>query len=104
MTLLEKVLVVSDTDSVGIMPALAKTTEELGELAAAVLAFTGQPNVSASADDNVLEEATDLLICALDIAYKAGHTPAQIETMAEVKLQKWIRKIQTNQQSGDREA
>ena len=47
---------------------LAKAGEELGELAEAILHHTSETNPKAKTHDDIVEEAVDLAIMAMDIA------------------------------------
>jgi len=85
----------SDLDTTPFMNRVVKSQEELGEMAAAALVAAASPNASASADDNLLEEATDVVICALDVLFAAGYQESQIVQMIDTKCRKWARKQNT---------
>ena len=93
---ISKVADISRTDGVSAAHALIKCQEEVGELATAFLCQEGAKNVSASADSNVLEEGTDVVMCALDVMFKSGKTAFQINQMLGQKMTKWKAKIEKN--------
>ena len=73
-----------------------KLTEEVGELAQAVLGMLSHPNASkraSSSFEDVLEEAVDVTICALDIFFTAGGTPEDLVDLLSSKTYKWKEKI-----------
>lgn len=73
-----------------------KLNEEVGELAAAVLAYTGYKVTDFTDDqieDNILEEGCDILIVLLSILTSRGFTLQQIKQKANLKLDKWKAKM-----------
>jgi hypothetical protein len=84
---------ISKMDGVSIDRALIKLGEEVGELNAAHLVFTDSPNKSKSADGNVLEEGTDIVMCALDYLQKAGFSVEDVNAMIARKCPKWKAKF-----------
>ena len=71
----------------------AKLTEEVGELQAAALVRTDCKNASASAEDNLEEEAVDVLINCFDILFYCGYDNAMIQAMMDKKCSKWQAKL-----------
>lgn len=75
-----------------------KLTEETGELAAEILAYSGSKNVSASSSTKdikmaVLNEACDVLNVTLDIINSLDVTDDEAKTMFTKKLDKWESKV-----------
>jgi NTP pyrophosphatase (non-canonical NTP hydrolase) len=93
----ERIKLIGDQDWTPIPFRYLKLVEEVGEAAASVLLQEKSPNVSASTSSTVLEELSDVLICALDILFQYGYTQEEIESMVLKKLDKWMAKIHKNQ-------
>ena len=70
-----------------------KLCEEAGELSAAILKRTSCPNASASAQDNVAEEAVDTMINCLDILFALGYEEDGIQALLDLKCKKWEDKM-----------
>ena len=68
-----------------------KTTEEVGELAKAVLAFENAPQNTHRFSDKqkILEEAIDTMLGALSSAYNVGFESDAIEAMLAKKTEYW---------------
>lgn len=83
---------------------LAKTTEEVGELAEAILSVTSVANSKNKEHMDIVEEAVDVAIMGLDIALTkpedSWQTDAQwrdvVSCMFAKKLAKWRDQIETN--------
>ncbi len=88
----QKILAVSKSDGNKLLNRAGKLSEELGEFWAALLCETASPNASASSEPNVLEEGTDVLICVLDVLYRAGYDDVDIQHMVDTKTEKWAAK------------
>lgn len=72
-----------------------KAQEELGELAAEILAYNECQNKSASAKGSpeaILEESVDTIICVVDILAKMKFSTCAINVMIEKKAAKWAAK------------
>jgi hypothetical protein len=91
----------SKSDGLDTTAALLKTGEELGELNAAHINKLNLANKSASSSPNTLEEAVDVVLCALDYAFKDGATIEQINQMIEKKVLKWELKIAKAKEARD---
>lgn len=89
----EKIRELSGLEDISVEQKLLKACEELGELSAAVLASTNSLNASASAEDNVLEEGVDALICVLDVLFASGYEIDEINREIARKNTKWSKKI-----------
>ena len=93
---------------------LAKLTEETGGVAQAVLLASSAINKSASddatksqailddvlvtnmqaiLDDDVREEAVDVMLVALDLFFRHGGTEAQLGDLVFYKSKKWLKKL-----------
>ena len=89
------------SDELDTTAALLKIGEELGELNAAHINKLNLANKSASSSPNTLEEAVDVVLCALDYAFKDGSTIEQINQMIEKKVLKWELKIAKAKEARD---
>lgn len=75
---------------------VVKLMEEVGELAQGVLGMTGSVNASASAPvetDKVAEEAVDVIINGLDLAFRLGLSPKALQAALTRKMDKWNNKL-----------
>lgn len=72
---------------------LIKTGEEFGELASAYLKNTESKIASRSAEDNILEEGADVLVCVLDLLFKSGFTHEEIGKELDFKTEIWSIKL-----------
>ena len=75
---------------------VVKLMEEAGELAQGVLGMTGSVNASASAPveaDEVAEEAVDVIINGLDLAFRLGLSPEALQAALTRKMNKWGSKL-----------
>jgi len=72
-----------------------KTSEEVGELAQAVLSVTSAPGCRYKQKtwDDVDEEAVDVVICAFATALKGAPDPERLKTIFERKMAKWKEKL-----------
>jgi len=91
----------SKNDGLDTTASLMKLMEEVGELSAAHLNKLNLANKSASSSPNVLEEAVDVLICAVDYLFKEGADVYTINNMIAQKTQKWITKIENVESQRD---
>jgi len=68
-----------------------KTSNEAGDLAKVVLAYTNQPGAIHQfvERESVLNEAVDTILCAISCAYDVGFTTDEIESMIVKKSAKW---------------
>lgn len=78
-------------DGKSIADTALKTTEEVGELARAVLSRYSSSAMMHRFGDNkmILEEAVDVLMCVYSIAYKMALSDDEIEEMVNEKMKKW---------------
>ena len=75
---------------------VVKLMEEAGELAQGVLGMTGSVNASATApteEDEVAEEAVDVIINGLDLAFRLGLSPEILRVTMIRKMNKWSSKL-----------
>lgn len=73
-----------------LMELQVKLTEEVGELAAAVLHSKGLKKLEVEdAEEHVLEEASDVIIMSLSILSRFGFTLQDVEKMMGKKMAKW---------------
>lgn len=75
-----------------------KTCEEVGDLAKVVLPYE---NAYATTHrfterERILEESVDTILCALSVAYDIDFTDEEIESMMNLKTEKWA-KLQSNE-------
>ena len=75
-----------------------KLTEEVGELAKVILPYDSAygTNHRFAEPEDILEECSDSILCALSIAYHLGYTHEDIEAMTVRKAEKWA-KLQANE-------
>lgn len=77
-----------------------KTAEETGELAEAVLSLTGAPGnaYKKKTEDDVLEEAADVVLCAMATAFRMIPDLSQARWDGALlrKIEKWERKCKEN--------
>jgi len=68
-----------------------KTTEEIGELAKAILPFENAAGTLHRFTDrsNILENVADVYLSAISIAYGMGYSDEDIENMIQRKARKW---------------
>lgn len=73
-----------------------KVTEEVGELARKVLPYEGAhgTNHRFTSKRDVIEESTDIIVCALCTAFEVGGEISDIEEMMKEKAQKWAYLLQ----------
>ena len=74
-----------------IMERMVKLQEEMGELAQEVLIAhqaSGSKHKSAG-PDGISGECVDVIIVALSIFFKTGHTEDELNQLIEKKCQKW---------------
>lgn len=93
MDILNEIQIVALMDKKNIHERVTKMTEEVGELARAVGAFSQMPGCkhrSATSWD-MAEEVADTIICAASVGISAGLTPGAIEDAIAIKLSKWRR-------------
>lgn len=73
---------------------LLKLQEELGELSQAYLSYSSENNPRGKTLDDLIEEACDVGIVAMDVAMiLAGGDQKSVEAEIKVKLQKWESKL-----------
>jgi len=79
-----------------------KATEEVGELARAVLPYEGAyaTNHRFTQPEDILEECVDTMLCVLAIAYNLKFTDDQIEETIVKKAEKWA-KLQANEDKAE---
>ena len=71
-----------------------KGTEELGELAEAVLSYNNVPGCSYKNKtlQDINEEACDVIIVAMSVLSKSGISKEEMKDMLNHKLDKWLAK------------
>lgn len=89
--LIEYIRQLSKSDTKTLSQKLGKTTEELGELARAILPYD---NAFATTHrfvdrENILEECADLILCEMSIAFDLGFTYEELIAMIFFKAGKW---------------
>jgi NTP pyrophosphatase (non-canonical NTP hydrolase) len=89
--LLDFIKVLSKADKKTLLQKALKTSEEVGELAKAVLPYENAPSTNHRFSDkeNILEEVADVILCALSVAYNLGLEDEQIEEMLWDKAKFW---------------
>lgn len=88
---LDYIAKLSATDRKDLAQKALKTTEEVGELAKFVLPYVGAGATTHRfvAKERILEEVSDVLLCALSIAFDLGYTKDDIESMMLRKASYW---------------
>jgi NTP pyrophosphatase (non-canonical NTP hydrolase) len=96
----ERIRLAMDIDTKNSIEMALKTSEETGELAEAVLSTTCAPGnaYKKKTSDDVLEEAADVMICALATAFRVvdGLYRQQLLDMLNRKIDKWEKKCREN--------
>jgi len=89
--LLQFIRTLSDSDTKSLTQKALKTTEEVGELAKAVLPYENAAGTLHRfvQSKQILENAVDTMLCAMSIAYSLGYTDDEIESMMGEKSRKW---------------
>ncbi len=81
-----------------LMELQVKLSEEVGELAAAVLHSQGLKKLNVpNAKDHVLEEACDVMIMSLSILSRFDFDLEDVEAMMQKKMGKWERQIEESE-------
>ncbi|MGZ8924587.1 MAG: hypothetical protein ACXW2E_01760 [Nitrososphaeraceae archaeon] len=88
---LTTIKLLSDSDQKNLCQRGLKLTEEVGELAKAILPYENSFATTHRfvTKNNILEEVADTLLCAFDVAYKAGISDEEIRDMMDLKSIKW---------------
>lgn len=89
--IIEFIKTLSKNDKKTLIGKALKTTEEVGELAKAILPYE---NASGTLHrfvnrEQILENAVDVMLCAMSIAYDLKYTDEEIEAMMLEKATKW---------------
>lgn len=73
-----------------------KGSEELGELAQAVLSYQQSPGCGYKGKtlEDINEEACDVIIIMMALISKAGISKEEMKAMINTKLDKWFKKTQ----------
>lgn len=81
----------SGTDKKTLSQKALKTAEEVGELAKWVLPYDGAASTTHRfvAKERILEEVSDVILCALSVAYDLGYSHDDIKSMMLHKAQYW---------------
>lgn len=81
----------SEQDTKTLSQKALKVAEETGELAMVALPYDNAPGTlhRFTETDAILEEACDVVLCALSVAYDLGYTDEDIDDMMSHKVQKW---------------
>lgn len=89
--LLSFIRTLSENDKKTLIGKVAKTAEEVGELAKAALPFENAPGTQHRfvQKKQILENSVDTILCALSIAQSLGYTDEEIEAMMMAKARKW---------------
>lgn len=87
----EFIKTLSENDKKTLTGKTLKATEELGELAKAVLPYENAPGTLHRFVHRrqILENAVDLMLCAMSIAYDLKYSDEEIESMMHEKATKW---------------
>lgn len=86
---------ISKLDKKNLLERLGKGTEELGEMAQAILSYSntsgcGYKNLG---KDKVIEETVDLLLVVYSILSDMECTEQEIKELANAKMNKWESKV-----------
>ena len=111
MDIIKAVQLVGDTErgTRNIERRLAKATEELGELAEAVIDVTSHHHSKGKSPEDIMEEAVDLAIVAVDIALTRigvandvddNEMREMVELMFGRKLNKWQKQVTEGRSTG----
>jgi hypothetical protein len=97
--LLDYIKLLTKADTKSLIGKVAKTAEETGELAKAVLPFE---NASGTLHrfiekELILEQCVDVYLCVQSIAYQLGYSDEEFENMTRNKAEKW-QKIQVKEE------
>lgn len=96
MELIKRILEISASqEGKDITQMTLKGAEEMGELAQAVLSYTNAPGSKHRelGLDDVKEEIIDVFLIMIALAAKVGMTEEEFHNIAEIKIQKWINKM-----------
>ena len=90
-SLMKRTEEIAKRDQKSLVQKALKTSEEVGELAQAVLigADAHGTQYRNPEEHSVLEEAADVVICGLATAFEAGFTIDAFNEMMQLKLDKW---------------
>ena len=93
--LMRKITELTKLEQTDMATKALKTSEETGELAQAVLSVVGAHGTAYKNKtyDDILEEAADVIICAMSVAISAGFRVPDIERKMALKVKKWEAKI-----------
>lgn len=96
--LLDFIRTLSEKDTKSLIGKACKTSEEVGELAKAILPFENAAGTLHRFSDKkkVLDSAADVILCALSIAHDLKFSDEEIEEMLHKKAKKWS-EIQTKE-------
>lgn len=89
--LIQKIVELTYKDKKTLVERALKTCEEAGELAGAVLSYTGTASCvyKGKTLEDVTEELADIIICALSVSIQAGISLEQLEKTIDIKAEKW---------------
>src|SRR4051812_11147081 len=92
--LLDYIKILSLKDKKTLMGKLAKTTEEVGELARVIQPFDNAHGTLHRfvTRQNILEEVADVMLAVMSIAYSLGYEDSDIEDMVYNKSLYWNEK------------
>lgn len=96
--LMDFIRTLSEKDTKSLIAKACKTSEEVGELAKAILPFENAAGTlhRFSDKEKVLDSAADVILCALSIAHHLKFSDDEIEEMLHKKSKKWS-EIQTKE-------
>lgn len=87
----EFIKTLSENDKKNLVGKALKTTEEVGELAKAILPYENESGTLHRFVHRrqILENAVDVMLCAMSIAYDLKYTDEDIQMMMHEKASKW---------------
>jgi len=94
--LVDKIFEISQTkEGKSLQELTLKCSEEIGELAQAVLSFTGANGCTYKElkKEDVVEELADVFLVNLAMVAKLNITKEEFKSEIEIKLKKWVEKI-----------
>lgn len=99
-TVLDYIRSLSATDKKSLSQKGLKTAEEVGELAKVILPYEGAASTTHRfvAKERILEEAVDVILCALSIAHDLDFTDEEITAMMVRKSAYW-QELQSREQN-----
>ena len=89
--LLDYIKLLTKADTKSLVGKVAKTAEETGELAKAVLPYENASGTlhRFTEKESILEECADVFLCVQSIAYQLGFSDEDFESMVQSKAESW---------------